>query len=307
MKYVIASSTRNEEKFIALTLASVTAQTQLPERWIIFDDGSTDRTGTMVDEWAKKFPWIQVIHNPQRAGRNFAAKANNVNAAFARLQAEGVPFEVFANMDTDISFGPDHCEFLLRRLQENPRLGVAGTAYTEAGWDSTADSFEGERSVHGACQFFRRQCWTDVGGYVPNPAGGVDSIAVMTARMRGWRTQNFPDRRFQHHRSMGTAQRGKVQAMFDYGQKDYYLGGSPVWQMSRAAYRLGKKPFLLGGLALFCGYGSAMLRRMPRLVSGELMRFHRAEQHETLRAIVGSLVRGRKIEKYRRSEPVNRK
>jgi len=58
MKYTLVSSSRNEEKFIALTLESVTRQVQLPERWIIVDDGSTDCTGAIADEWAKKFPWI---------------------------------------------------------------------------------------------------------------------------------------------------------------------------------------------------------------------------------------------------------
>ena len=82
----------------------------------------------------------------------------------------------------------------------------------------------------GPCQLFRSQCFREIGGYVPNPAGGVDWIAVMTARMRGWTVTAFPEKRFHHHRSMGTAERGEVSALFSYGEKDYYLGGSPVWQ-----------------------------------------------------------------------------
>ena len=77
-----------------------------------------------------------------------------------------------------------------------------------------------------------------------------DWIAVMSARMKGWRVRSFADKRFHHHRSMGTAEKGPLEALFSYGEKDYYLGGSPIWQLFRVAYRATKKPFLLGGLSL---------------------------------------------------------
>ena len=50
--------------------------------------------------------------------------------------------------------------------------------------------------MHGACQLFRTDCFTDIGGYLPHPAGGIDWIAVTTARMKGWKTRNFPEHRF---------------------------------------------------------------------------------------------------------------
>ena len=130
-----------------------------------------------------------------------------------------------------------------------------------------------------------------------NPAGGIDWIAVTTARMKGWRTQNFPERRFHHHQIMGTKRRSRLGAWFDYGQKDYCLGGSPLWELFRITYRLTKPPVLFGGIALALGYCSAAARRTRRPVSHELMRFHRREQMAKLRTILGSLLRFR-LEKY---------
>ena len=67
---------------------------------------------------------------------------------------------------------------------------------------------------------------------------------------------------------MGTAERGSLGAMFDYGQKEYFLGGSPVWQVCRVIYRMTKRPRVLGGLALLCGYVWAVLERsVPSLRS----------------------------------------
>ena len=81
----------------------------------------------------------------------------------------------------------------------------------------------------------------------------------MTARMKGWKVRSFPEKRFHHHRTMGTAGRGALRALFSYGEKDYYLGGSPVWELFRVAYRMAKKPVLLGGLALLAGYALGSL------------------------------------------------
>jgi glycosyltransferase involved in cell wall biosynthesis len=298
VNYVLITSARNEETFISQTLASVVAQTQLPKRWIITDDGSSDHTGEIVAEYAQKFPWIQLVRNPKRDGRNFAAKAENVNAALAQMK--DLEFDVLGNLDADTSFAPDYMKFLMRKFSDDPKLGVAGTPFTQdGGYDSARDSFEGENYVAGPVQLFRRDCFREIGGYVANPAGGVDWIAVMEARLKGWRVHSFAEKRFHHFRSMGTAERGEVKALFSYGEKDYYLGGSPVWQMFRVIYRLAKKPYIVGGLALCGGYCWAAARRVKRPVSNELMRFHRADQMKKLKAIFRSVFKLKKVDNFR--------
>jgi glycosyltransferase involved in cell wall biosynthesis len=297
MKYVLITAARNEEAFIARTLESVLAQTQLPERWMIVDDGSTDNTAQVVAGYADRCSWLILVRNPRHEGRNFAAKANAVNSAVAEMQS--LDFDVLGNLDADTSFAPDYMGFLLQRFAEDPKLGVAGTPFTQdGGYDSTKDSFEGENYVAGPCQLFRRECFHEIGGYVANPAGGVDWIAVMTARMRGWRARSFPEKRYHHHRAMGTAEKGMVRSAFSYGQKDYYLGGSPIWQVSRVTYRMTKKPLVVGGLALLLGYSWAAVRRLPRPVSPELMRFHRRDQMRKLRAIFSSLMRLQRVDGF---------
>src|SRR5262249_27658223 len=121
-----------------------------------------------------------------------------------------------------------------------------------------------------------------------------------TARMKGWRTRSFQERRFHHHRSMGTAERNRVQASFDYGVKDYFMGNSPVWELLRAFYRMRRSP--VSGIALLSGFGWAAARRMKRPVTRELLMFHRREQMDKLKRIIGSLVRLRRIEKYRSAD-----
>ncbi len=56
---------------------------------------------------------------------------------------------------------------------------------------------------------------------------------------------------------------------------------------------------LFGGLALAAGYLWAVVTRMERPVSKELMEFHRREEMEKLRTILKSMVRFKKIDKFR--------
>jgi hypothetical protein len=297
MNYVLITPARNEAAFIEKTLDSIMAQTTPPLRWVIVDDGSTDRTAEIVQRYAARCPWIDLVHRAQDPDRNFASKAHAVNSGLERLNS--LQFEVVGNLDADVSFEPDYMEFLMRRFSEDPKLGVAGTPFTQDGnYDSSKDSFEGENYVAGPCQLFRRKCFEEIGGYVPNRAGGVDWIAAITARMKGWKVRSFPEKRFHHHRTLGTAGRGHLRALFSYGEKDYYLGGSPVWELFRVTYRMAKKPFLLGGLALLAGYAWAALRRTKRAVSPELMHFHRREQMKKLTAIFRTLLTFKKVDSF---------
>lgn len=302
LTYVLISPSRNEARFIEETLKSVVAQTVLPLKWVIVNDGSTDATGEIAAKYAERYDWIEVVNRPVRKDRNFAAKVHAFNEGLQRVQ--GLNFDLIGNLDADISFGSEHFEFLISKFMQNPALGVAGTAYTQdSGWDSTRDSFEGETSVHGACQLFSYRCFQDIGGYIPNRLGGIDWIAVTTARMKGWETRNFPERRYHHPRTMGTAEKGPLRAAFDYGRKDYFLGGSPVWELFRVVFRMTKWPYVLGGLALLLGYCVAAVRRVKRPVSSDLIRFHRKEQMSKLRSIFGSLMRFRRVQAYLPAEP----
>ena len=296
MKYVLVTAARNEERLIEQTIAAVISQTRRPERWVIVDDGSTDSTAEIVESHASEQPWIVLLRRPARADRSFSGKAHAVNAGLEQMK--DLEFEIIGNLDADVTFDPDYMEFVVGKFVNNPGLGIAGTPFIETGYDSSRDSFEGENYVAGPCQIFRYRCFQDIGGYVAHHAGGVDWMAVMMARMKGWEVRSFPEKRFHHHRTLGTAERGQLRALFSYGEKDYYLGGSPIWQLFRSTYRMANRPFLFGGAALGLGYVWAAIRRTPRPVSAELMHFHRAEQMKKLKAIFQRLLKFKKVDSF---------
>jgi biofilm PGA synthesis N-glycosyltransferase PgaC len=294
--YVLITPARNEQAFIEKTIQSVIKQSVLPLKWVIVNDGSTDATSDIVRPYLAHHPWIELVDLPVRRERNFAAKVYAFNTGQERVK--GLGYEVIGNLDADVSLDYDHFEFLQAEFRKDPCLGVAGTIFKEHGYSSETDSFEGRNHVSGQCQLFRRQCFEEIGGYRPNKAGGIDWMAVTTARMMGWTTRSFREKSFFHHRTLGTAERGRLASTFSYGEKDYYLGGHPIWELFRVIYRMTKRPYVLDGAALAVGYLWALLRQVERPVSDQLMRFHRKEQMQKLKTILRSLVTFRRIDSF---------
>lgn len=284
MKYVIITPARNEDAFIENTIKSVIVQTIKPIRWIIVSDGSTDNTDGIVKKYEDRYKWIQLIRMNDHQDRQFAAKVHCFNAGYKKINC--LNYDLIGNLDADVTFDCQFFEYLIKRFKEIPDLGVAGTTFFENGKLTYGYNHADFNHVSGACQIFRKKCFENIGGYIPIKGGGIDWVAVTTARMKGWKTKTFNEKSFIHHRVMGTANRGLLNTRFQYGQKDYYLGGHPLWEIFRGMYQMTKKPFVLGGLNLIAGYFYSSLLRIERPVSPELICFHRKEQMQRLKKII---------------------
>ena len=295
ISYVLITPARNEEDNIERTIRSVISQTILPKRWIIVSDCSTDRTDYIVGEYTSQNSWIELVRMPEHRARSFAAKAHCFRTGYDKLK--NTSFDIIGNVDADVSFEEDYFEFLLAKFQQNQRLGVCGTPFIEEGYSSTNDSYEGQKHVPGGCQLFRRKCFEDVGGY-PFVKEGIDWVAVTTARMKGWETRSFRERSFFHYRSLGTGESTSSAAIIRYGKKDYLLGGHPLWEFFRILYQMTRKPYMIAGILVMYGYFSALLNQEERFVSQDLMIFHRHEQMDKLRFILGSKLMLKKVDKF---------
>jgi poly-beta-1,6-N-acetyl-D-glucosamine synthase len=281
--FVVVTPARNEARFIELTIKSMLAQTRQPLKWVIVSDGSTDDTDNIVRKYTAAHQWIELVRMPEHADRQFAAKVSAFNAGYARIRH--INYGAIAALDADISFDQDYFSFLLGKLAENPRLGLVGTPFAE---DSVTYDyrFASIEHVSGACQLFRRECFEAIGGYVPIQSGGIDTVAVLSARMKGWQTRTFLDKVCHHHRKQGSATGRGLALIFNSGVKDYLFGVEPAWQILRAVYRLPKRPYVLGGVTLFLGYLWPLLLRRPKTAPKEVVTFLRQDQRARLCALL---------------------
>jgi poly-beta-1,6-N-acetyl-D-glucosamine synthase len=283
LSYVIITPARNEARFIELTLQSVIAQTVRPLKWVIISDGSTDGTDEIVKQYASNFPWIELLRMPERRERNFAGKVLAFNAGHGKVK--NLDYDVIVSLDADISFESNYFSFLLEKLTAEPALGLVGTPFQETSGQIYDYRFVSIEHVSGACQMFRRECFEAVGGYLPIKGGSIDHVAVITARMKGWKTRTFTEKVCLHHREMGTAQRGILTSRFKLGTKDYAVGNHPLWELFRAMRQMTMSPAIFGGLALGAGYLWTWIQRVERPVSQDLVDFHRREQMQRLKRV----------------------
>jgi len=283
LDYVIVTPARNEAAYLELTIQSMIAQTHLPLRWVIVSDGSTDGTDEIVQKYLSGHPWIELVRMPEREQRHFAGKAHAFNAGFERVKS--LSFDVIGNLDADVAFAPDHFEFLISKMGESPRLGVAGAPFREGTFQYDY-RFQNIENVWGGCQLFRRACYEAIGGYMPLKGGGIDHLAVVSARMRGWQTRTFTERVCEHNRVMGTAEHNGLMARVRQGKKDHAMGNHPLWQLFRVLYQMKFSPYVIGGLALGWGYAQPLLSRRKIPLPEDLIRFVRREQMLRLRRFI---------------------
>ena len=278
--YALITPARNESQFIELTLKSMVQQTFRPLKWVIVSDGATDGTDDIVGRYAQNHPWIELLRMPEREERHFAGKVHAFNAGYARAK-ELCP-DIIGNVDADASFEPQQFEYLLAKFAEDSKLGVAGAPYRD-GSRQYDYRFSNIEDVWGGCQLFRRKCFEDIGGYMPLKKGSIDQIAVVTARMKGWKTRTFVDKVCIHHRKSGTGEHSALKAWFELGAKDYRVGNHPLWELFRTLYQISSPPFVVGAMALAAGYAWSLVQRVERPVSPDLIAFTRHEQLQRLR------------------------
>ena len=161
----------NAVAFLAQALDSALAQRFADFEVVVVDDGSTDDTGAIADRYAAAHPdRIRVIHQPNAglpAARNVAIKA-----------ARG---ELFALLDSDDVWKPDHLQLAVAAFDANPQLGLVhanieridanGDLIMTCGprWRKVRDPYAAIalRLEHVSCPtvVFHRRCVEEVGAF----------------------------------------------------------------------------------------------------------------------------------------------
>jgi poly-beta-1,6-N-acetyl-D-glucosamine synthase len=280
LSYALITPARNEGKYIRRTLESMMAQTVPPVRWVIVSDASTDDTDAIVAEYQERAPWIELVRREATETRQFGAKVRAFNAGWERLA--DVEYDLIGNLDADLEFPPEYFAFLLEKFRELPDHGLIGTPYVDVGTAFQKSKASDRKHVPGACQLFRRECFEAIGGYTPLPTGGMDLVAELRCRQLGWKTRSFEDYLLTHLRPIGTATRGLLASRFNYGNRDYYFGVDPIWQLVRVVNQMRHRPYLIGGLYILAGYIWGHITRHPSPVPADLRAFRRREQRQRL-------------------------
>jgi glycosyltransferase involved in cell wall biosynthesis len=262
-KIVLISPVRNEDHYLEKTIESMTNQTLTPVEWLIVDDGSTDKTPQILAQAAQQYSWIHVVIKADRGKRSVGpGVVEAFYYGYERLKTQDYDF--IGKLDGDLEFKPEYFATLLTYFDKDKYLGSAsGKPYLLEDGKLTQERMTDDM-VAGQINFYRRQCFEDIGGLVREVHW--DGIAFHRARMKGWRTRsiNHPDLIFIHQRLMGSSEKGIITGRLRWGRGQYFMGTHPLYIFAIGVYRMWEKPFIIGGICIVIGYFQAMIQKMPR-------------------------------------------
>jgi glycosyltransferase involved in cell wall biosynthesis len=276
---LLVSPCRDEAEHIRRTLDSVAAQSLAPALWIVVDDGSSDDTPRILEEYARRLPYLRIIRREDRGRR--AVGPGVIEAFYAGLETVRLEdFDYVCKLDVDLDLPPRYFELLVRRMEAEPRLGTtsgkAWFAHPRTG--ALVPEPSGDEMSMGMTKFYRVACFREIGGFVRQVMW--DGIDCHRARMLGWLAESVPDEslRFIHLRPQGSSHKGIWTGRVRVGFGQWFMGTSPVYYLASAIRRLLDHPAFVGSAAMIWGYASSALRGAPRYGDLEFRRFLRRYQ-----------------------------
>ena len=281
-RYCLVTPCRDESRFARRTLESVARQTIPPALWVIVDDGSSDATPQILNEYARRLPYVRIV---RRKDRGFRKLGGGVVDAFYDGLAEVSldEFDFICKFDLDQEPPPHYFERLVARMEREPRIGTAsGKAwYRDKRGRRILERCGDENSV-GMSKFYRVECFRQIGGFVRELMW--DGIDGHRCRMLGWIAVSWPDEDLlvEHLRPMGTSDRGWWRGRWRHGAGQYFMGTTPPYLIASAIGRITHPPVVLGAVGMLCGYFASMLRRARRYEDPEFRSFLRRYQYRSL-------------------------
>ena len=271
LTYSIITPVRNEADTLGRLAGALRGQKQLPVRWVIVENGSTDRTVDVAERIVAELAWARLVVRSEAGQRERGAPI--VRALHAGLDALDVEPDVVVNVDADVTMDADYFERLLEAFARDSSLGIASGSAWEPVNGVWRQRFVTGGTVWGSTRAYRWACLKDV---LPlEERHGWDGIDQLKARARGWQTRTFTDLPFRHHRTEGLHDGSAWAHWLANGDTAYFMGYRPWYLLARTLHRTRRDTAAFG---LVYGYLSAAARRSTRLQDREARAILRSDQ-----------------------------
>jgi poly-beta-1,6-N-acetyl-D-glucosamine synthase len=283
-RYLLISPCRDEGQYLRRTLDSVAAQSVQPAYWVVVDDGSTDETPTILQEYARRLPYLHVVRRPDRGRRRVGPGV--IEAFYAGLETVRLDnFDYLCKLDMDLELPRRYFELLMQRMESDPRVGTTSGKpwFVHPRSGTLVPEVCGDEMSAGMTKFYRLDCFKEIGGFVHEVMW--DGIDCHRARMLGWIAESvdLEPLRFVHLRPQGASHKGIWTGRLRAGFGQYFMGTSPLYYLAVSLYRLSSHPMLIGSVAMLWGYLRSWLKGLPRYHDPEFRRFLQSYQHACLR------------------------
>lgn len=242
MKFLIIIPAHNEENNISYCLESLKKQNFQDFVCMIVNDGSTDRTSEIVNNFKNQDSRIRVL-DLETSEHSPGAKV--VRTFDKGLQAlDWKDFDVVCKYDADIVFPTNYLEKINQTFETNPKAGiVSGLVYIKKyksnseiknlrnpneNWldfsnkngEWVFENLSSKNHVRGPIKAYRKECFEDMNGL--RAVLGWDNLDILLAKKHGWDVVTIKDLWVKHLRP--TAYKYKSQKAEKLGQYFYNIG-----------------------------------------------------------------------------------
>ena len=242
MKFLIVIPAHNEENNISFCLESLKKQNFQDFVCMIVNDGSTDRTAEIINNFKIQDSRFRVL-DLETSEHSPGAKV--VRTFDKGLQAlDWKDFDVVCKYDADIVFPRNYLEKINQTFETNPKAGiVSGLVYIKKyksnseiknlrnpneNWldfsnkngEWIFENLSSKNHVRGPIKAYRKECFEDMNGL--RAVLGWDNLDILLAKKHGWDVVTIKDLWVKHLRP--TAYKYKSQKAEKLGQYFYNIG-----------------------------------------------------------------------------------
>ena len=242
MKFLIIIPAHNEENNISFCLESLKKQNFQDFVCMIVNDGSTDRTSEIINNFKIQDSRFRVL-DLEKSEHSPGAKV--VRTFDKGLQAlDWKDFDVVCKYDADIVFPTNYLEKINQTFETNPKAGiVSGLVYIKKyksnseiknlrnpneNWldfsnknnEWIFENLSSKNHVRGPIKAYRKECFEDINGL--RAVLGWDNLDILLAKKHGWDVVTIKDLWVKHLRP--TAYKYKSQKAEKLGQYFYNIG-----------------------------------------------------------------------------------
>lgn len=239
----------NEAPFLNQVLQSFVEQSDPLDLLILVDDGSTDNSPEILNQWATEYSWIKLIPSDKQSKHVPGQKiVNAFNRGFDHLDTftkkHSITVSLIGKFDADVILPQNYFATLKLAFAKNKKLGLAsGLLYIKKNNRWVYEQIAKKQKVRGPIKLYRKTCFDQIGGLMP--CLGWDSIDQWLVQFWGWEAATFPDLNVHHLKATGQvykpgqlSRQGSAFAHMGYG----------FWLSFLSLIKLGiyhKKPFLV--------------------------------------------------------------
>ena len=268
MNFYIIIPAHNEEQFISLTLDSLLNQTVLPNKIIVVNDNSTDKTAEIVLAYAEKNHFIYLIEKKSDATHLPGSKV--IQAFHEGEKNIDNNYDFIVKADADLIFPIHYFETIIQHFQSDSTIGmVGGFAYIEKNGEWILENLTDKDHIRGAFKSYRKNCFEQIGGL--KPAMGWDTVDELLCKFYDWKVVTDESLHVKHLKPTG-ANYNKT-ARCKQGEAFYRLGyGFIITAIASLKLALRKKKPLLF-IDYLKGFWKAKTSNSSLLVTDEQAKF----------------------------------